>query len=99
VENGFSCLPRIAHAETHNHLINNSHRKIILLNLSERTGVLDKARIDLKALYLGQLFNNETWNVFNVFSNPMPTIEQLTSADVVIMPGSNLSIYEYHPHV
>jgi hypothetical protein len=69
------------------------------VSLSDRAGVLNKARIDLKALYLGQLFNNETWEVFNLFCNQMPTIEQLSNADVVIMPGSNLSIYEYHPHV
>lgn len=61
--------------------------------MSQRTKTLNRHRIDLRALYLGLYFNNERWRVYNIFEGELPDEEALQTADVLVMPGSSMSIY------
>lgn len=70
-------------------------KNILLLSMSQRTKTLNKPRIDLKALYLGLYYNNENWRTYNIFEEDFPKPEVLETANVVVMPGSSLSIYDY----
>jgi len=61
--------------------------------------MFNKPRIDLKALYLGLYYNNENWRAYNIIEGDLPEEEVLQTADVLVMPGSDLSIYQNNPKV
>jgi hypothetical protein len=79
--------------------MNRKQKHVLLLLASHSTKVFDRPRLDLQALYLGTFFDNENWHVYRILEKHHPPEEVIDSADVIIMPGSNLSVNDHNPYI
>jgi GMP synthase-like glutamine amidotransferase len=79
--------------------MNRKQKHVLLLLASHSTKVFDRPRLDLQALYLGTFFDNENWHVYRILEKHHPPEEVIDSADVIIMPGSNLSVNDRNPYI
>ena len=48
--------------------------------------------INVRAIIMGQIYNNEKWKSYNVLKGQVPTVEEFSAFDGVIIPGSTNSV-------
>ena len=76
-------------------------KKICLLNLAISQLRTDKLqpKINVPALLLGTIFNNEKWKIYCVLRGEIPSESELSEFDSIILPGSTNSILDDVPQI
>jgi hypothetical protein len=55
--------------------------------------------INVRALVMGQVYNNEQWKSYNILKDQIPKLEDFLSLDSVIIPGSTNSVLSNIPQI
>lgn len=53
--------------------------------------------VNVRAVVLGQIYNNEKWRNFDVLKGQIPSFKDLLELDGVIIPGSTNSVLSEIP--
>ncbi len=69
-------------------------RKITYLNVSGSQLRTDPhmPTVSVRAIILGQFYNNESWSNFNILRGEIPEIGHFMDCDGIIIPGSTNSV-------
>lgn len=72
------------------------NNRIGIINFS--TSILNKnklaPKINIEAIYLSIFYRNgDEWACYEILKNQIPTVEEITSFDTIMLTGSSYSVY------
>jgi hypothetical protein len=56
-------------------------------------------KTNIAYIWLGLLFNNERWSIYNITDGDIPSVEELETLDSVLVTGSSLSVIYQSPEM
>lgn len=77
-------------------------KKIAIINFSASVANVDKLKpkLHIEGLYAGQLYRfGDEWESYRILNSQIPTVEQMSKQDVLILTGSTYSVTNMRPEM